>query len=108
MNYIDINKSIVPYTFEMLLGDEVYKMRIDYNNTGAFFTLSLAKGDELICAGEPIIYGMPLFGDLKNRGGFPTVTITPIDESGSACMVTFDNLSRTVLLRVTIGGDSVG
>ena len=41
---------------------------------------------------------------LVNRGKFPNASITPLDESGETNAVTFDNLSRTVLLRVT-GGD---
>ena len=106
MNYIEINKSLVPYTFEIVLGNEVFTFRIDYNNTGDLFTVALSKNGEVICAGEPIIYNVPLFGDLKTRGNFPTVTITPIDESGSICAVTYDNLSRTVFLKVT-GGDTV-
>lgn len=103
MNYIEINKSLVPYTFEILLGQELFAFRVDYNNTGDLFTLSLSKNDEVLCSGEPIIYGVPLFENFKTRGNFPTVKITPVDESGDMCAVTFDNLSSTVFLKVTEG-----
>lgn len=104
MYVIEINKGNIPYTFKISLSNELYEMRIDYNNTADLFTVSLSKGDITLCTGEPIVYGQPLFGDLVNRGDFPKVSITPIDESGESNAVTYDNLSRTVLLKVT-GGD---
>lgn len=104
MYVIEINKDIIPYTFNIALSEELYEMRIDYNNTANLFTVSLSKNGVELCTGEPIIYGQPLFGDLANRGDFPKVTITPIDESGENTAVTYDNLSTTVLLSVTGGG----
>lgn len=104
MYFIEINKSLIPYTFKISLSGELYEMRVDYNDTADLFTVSLSKNDVVLCTGEPIIYGQPLFGDLVNRGGFPKVTITPIDDSGESNAVTYDNLSNTVLLQVTGGG----
>lgn len=106
MEYIEINKDIIPYTFNIMLADELFEFRIDYNDTADIYTVSLSKDGVEICTGEPIIYGQPLFGDLVNRGNFPKVTITPIDESGENNSVTFDNLSSTVLLVVT-GGEEI-
>lgn len=103
MNVIEINKNLIPYKFNIALSNEIFEMRIDYNDTADLFTASLSKDGVELCVGEPIIYGKPLFGDLVNRGGFPTVTITPIDESGESKAVTYDNISRTVLLKVTGG-----
>lgn len=103
MYVLEINKDIIPYTFNISLQNEMFEMRIDYNNTADLFTVSLSKGGVTLCTGEPIIYGQPLFGDIANRGDFPKVTITPIDESGESNAVTYDNLSRTVLLKVTGG-----
>ena len=104
MSYqIKIAKENIPYTFNILLSDEWYEFRIDYNNTANLFTVSLSKDDVELCVGEPIIYGMPLFNDLVTRGDFPKCTITPLDASGEMDSVTWDNLSSTVLLTVTGG-----
>lgn len=103
MKYIEINKGLIPYTFSILLADEEFEIGINHNNTADLFTASLSKNGVELCAGEPIIYGQPLFEDLINRGDYPNCTITPIDESGESNSVTFDNLSTTVLLRVTGG-----
>lgn len=100
MRIIEINKDLIPYNFDILLNDDVYNMLVDYNNTADLFTVTLSKEGEVLCYCEPIIYGQPLFGDLVTRGNFPTVTITPIDESEESNTVTFDNLSRTVFLSV--------
>ena len=104
MYVIEINKEIIPYIFNIMLAEELYEMRIDYNNTADLYIVSLSKDGVELCTGEPIIYGQPLFGDLINRGNFPKVTITPIDESGESNSVTYDNLSTTVLFSVTGGG----
>lgn len=101
---IEINKDIIPYSFNIELAEELYEMRVDYNNTFDLFTISLSKNGKELCVGEPVIYGRPLFGDIINRGEFPNVTILPLDESGESNAVTFDNLSRTVLL-IVIGGE---
>lgn len=104
MEVIEINKDIIPYIFQISLADELFEFRIDYNNTANLFTVSLSKDGVELCTGEPIIYGIPLFNDISTRGDFPKVIITPIDESGETDAVTYDNLSNTVLLSVTVGG----
>lgn len=103
MYVLEINKEIIPYTFKIVLASELYEMRIDYNNTIDLFTVSLSKDGVELCVGEPIVYGVPLFNDVNTRKGFPQISITPIDESGENNTVTYDNLSSTVLLRVTGG-----
>lgn len=104
---IEINKNIIPYDFNILLGNEVFNIRIDYNNTGGFFTADLSKEDEPICYGEPIVYGIPLFSDIYQNDKFPVLDIVPFDESKSATAVTFDNLSETVLLIIDNGSEPI-
>lgn len=104
--YIEINKELIPYTFNILLSNEMFEFRIDYNNVADLFTVTLYKDGVALCSSEPIIYGQSLFGDLINRGHFPKVKITPIDDSGEYNAVTFDNLSKTVMLKVTDGVDN--
>lgn len=103
---ITINKEIIPYTFDILLADEVFNLRIDYNNTADLFTVTLSKDGEEICT-EPIVYGVPLFKDLYQPDKYPALEILPIDESGQESKITFDNLSATVLLIVDNGGDEI-
>ena len=94
---IEINKSMIPYEFNIVIGNENFTVRVDYNNTGEFFTIGLAKNGETICAGSPIIYGRKLFEDVRNPN-FPAIDIVPIDLSKSYNKVTFDNLCEGVLL----------
>lgn len=99
MNIIEINKSLVPYDFDIVLGNETFNLRIDYNNLGGFFTAELTKGEETLCSGDPIIYGRKLFEEVRNSK-FPAVNIVPLDPSDSYNAVTFDNLCEGVLLVV--------
>jgi len=99
MKRIQINKDLIPYYFDILLNQELFRMEIKYNKSADLFTVGLSKNGTLLCEGEPMIYGIPLFGSIKNEH-FPSVTITPIDHSGIVDAVTFDNLGRTVFLMV--------
>lgn len=102
-DYIEINKELIPYTFDISLADEIFTLEIKYNTTVDLFTVGLYKEGELICAGEPIIYGQPLFSDLFINGKYPELTIIPLDESENANAVTYDNLNETVYLVVDNG-----
>ena len=61
---IEINKNLIPYSFDITLGGEIFEIGVNYNEFADMFTLSLAKDRELICSGEPIVYGVPLFKDI--------------------------------------------
>lgn len=102
---IEINKEIIPYTFDILLADDLFNLRIDYNNTADLFTVTLSKDGETICT-EPIVYGVPLFQDLFQPEKYPALNIVPLDDSGQQERVTFDNLSNTVLLIIDNGGEN--
>ena len=97
---IIIEKSLIPYSFDILLGDELFTIGISYNKTHDFFTASLQKDDETICVGEPIIYGSPLFRDFYQAGVTPAIDIVAWDESGENKVVTFETLGETVFLTV--------
>lgn len=95
---ITINKELVPYSFDILLGGETFEITVNYNETYDFFTFGLSKDGEIICDGEKIIYGNPLFEEIFENGKFPSIEIIPYDISGESDAVTFDNLSSTVQL----------
>ena len=97
---ITINKALIPYQFDILLGGELFTIGVNYNNTANLVTLALYKNNELVCAGEPLIYGMPLWGDFFQSGNYPALTIIPMDESGEHNAITYDNLNKTVFLTI--------
>ena len=107
---IQIKKSLIPYKFDINLPGKTYKLFVTYNSNADLFVIGLYdKDNNVICAGEPVIYGMPLFKDIYMPGRFPALEIVPIDESGEAERVTYDNFGKTVFLTVNnTGGDDVG
>lgn len=94
---IEIKKSLIPYNFEIALPDELYSIDVFYNETADLFVIRLTKDYEVLCDGEPIIYGMPLFNDISNDS-FPKLKIIPLDESENFNKVTFDNFNDSVFL----------
>lgn len=102
---LEINKELIPYECSILLAGELFGLQINYNATAELFTVDLYRDGELICAGEPIIYGVPLWKDVYKAETFPAVDIIPTDPSGENNAVTFDNLGNTVLLIIDNGGE---
>lgn len=94
---IFINKKLIPYSFNILLGDINFEMEINYNETADLFTAALYKDNKCICEGEPIIYGMELFKDIYDYH-FPAIKIVPLDEANENNTITYDNFSETVFL----------
>nr|DAY61035.1 MAG TPA: hypothetical protein [Caudoviricetes sp.] len=106
---VQIKKSLIPYTFSILLADELFQLTVHYNEKHDIFTITLGKNGETICEAEPIIYGVPLFCDTYRAGKYPVLTIVPFDESGQQNRVTYDNFNETVFLIVdNMGGDGLG
>lgn len=105
---LEIKKDMIPYECTILLAGEQFGLKINYNASADLFTVDLYKDGELICAGEPIVYGIPLWNDVHKSETFPATDIIPLDSSGETNAVTFDNLGETVLLIVDNGeeGDS--
>lgn len=97
--YINIEKALIPYGFEIELGVEIFELEIRYNEVGDYFTVDLLKDEEVLVYGEKIVYGEQLFSEIFDER-FPAPTIMPIDESGKETRVGYDNLNVTVFLVV--------
>lgn len=100
---LGVLKSLIPYRCDIVLAGELFSLQFNYNSTADLFTVDLYKEGELICAGEPIIYGVPLWKDVYKAGIFPAVDIIPLDPSGECTAVTFENLGETILLMLDNG-----
>lgn len=101
-DYVEINKELVPYQFNILLADEWFELYIGYNKTADLFTVTVYKDDELICT-EPLILGTPLFLDIYQPGRFPAITLVPYGPTEKE--ITFDNIGKTVFLTIDDEGD---
>lgn len=95
---IEINKAIIPYTFEI----DNYRFTVRYNNEYDYFTLDVENEDVLL-NGEKIVYGKLLFSDFQYLN-IP-FNILPVDISDQATRVGFNQLGETVFLWVV--GDEI-
>lgn len=101
---IIIDKTLIPYNFDILLADELFNIGIDYNEKHDFFTARLMKDGKVVCEGEPIVYGMPLFRDMYIAGEYPAIDIVPKDISGENNGITYDNFNETIFLIIENAG----
>jgi hypothetical protein len=97
MEYIDIDKIMIPYRFEVSIKNETFTFEIRYNTIDDFFTVDLYKNDKIIILGEKIIYGKPLFLNAHYKD-IPKVDILPYDLSQTTDRVTYENLNNKVFL----------
>ncbi len=103
---IEIDKDMIPYQFDITLAEQPFTISVDYNKAADLFTVSLYDSNgTLLCAGEPLIYGHPLFRDVYRSGKFPALDLVPLDESGHDSAVTWDNFGKTVILTIDDEGD---
>lgn len=96
--YIEIDKDLIPYRFDITLGNSVYFMEFRYNRSSDFFTVDLLDQEEnALVLGEPLIYGQQLFADVDDIR-FPISRLVPLDHSGIENRVSWENLGKTVFL----------
>jgi len=98
---IEIDKTLLPYAFDIELAGENFIIEAAYNKAADLFTVSLSTSeDETLVYNEPIIYGQELFADVYQSGLFPKISIVPLCESGEETEVTYDNFGVTVFLTI--------
>ncbi|MEK4026290.1 phage baseplate plug family protein [Sporosarcina sp. FSL W7-1283] len=100
MNYIEIDKEAIPYSFEMQLDNVTWGFEVRYNAEHDFFTVDLLRLDDLIVAGEKLVYGKPLFENVQTK---PLTPIIPFDESGNAKRIGWEELEESVFLYMMDG-----
>lgn len=99
MEYIEIDKDLIPYRFDITLKEETYTFDVNYNYLKDYFTIDLFKNGEIIVLGEKLIYGKPLFLSAQYRD-IPKVEIIPLDLSNQTERITFENLNNEVFLYI--------
>lgn len=97
LNYIDIDKDLIPYSFDITLEGETYTFEVNYNDLKDFFTINLLKNDEVIVLGEKLVYGKPLFLTSSHKD-IPKIDIIPFDLSQQTERITFENFNKQVFL----------
>lgn len=102
MEYIEIEKDLIPYRFNVRIENKVYTFEIHYNTVNDYFTVDLYRNDQLIIAGVKVVYGRPLFAAHMYLD-VPQIPIIPLDQSGQVDRVTWDNLNETVFLWLVSG-----
>ena len=107
MEYIEIEKEEIPYSFEIMMDSETYTLEILYNERQKIFTVSLYDSeDNPLVYAEPIIYGKELFKDVRDLS-FPVDKIIPLDPAGKETEVTLENFGTTVLLVIDAESEGV-
>lgn len=104
MEYIEIEKELIPYSFEIDIDDKEYEIEVNYNERFDFFTVDLYKEGVPLVVGEKLVFNRPLFDGLANVD-LPQTKIIPRDRAGEVNRITYDNMESTVFLYV---GDSDG
>ncbi len=99
-NYIKIDKSLIPYEFDIRLNKITYTFKIDHNSRHDFFTIAIKKvSGEIYTTGEKMRLNKPL---LSERGYVDFPLVVPSDATGQATRITWGNMGVTVFLYVGV------
>ncbi|MDE3837940.1 hypothetical protein C0966_00765 [Bacillus methanolicus] len=97
-DYILIDKENLPEQFEIDLANETYVLEFNYNKTYDFFTVDLYDINmNPIVLGEKLVINIPLWSNITDSR-LPAPSLVPMDESGKAERITYDNFGETVFL----------
>lgn len=102
MEYIEVEKDLIPYRFELSLAEEVFTFEVHYNSSYDFFTVDLSRDGEVLVYGEKLVYGQTLFYDVQDNR-FPKLPLVPYDQSEKSTAVTWETLGVSVFLYVWDG-----
>ncbi len=97
---LEVRKDSLPYRVTVPLGAAVYGLEFHYNEADDRFTVSLYRGETLLCAGEPLVYGRALFADCFEAEKYPVLRLVPWDEGGECREVGYETLGTRVFLTV--------
>lgn len=104
MEYIEIEKDLIPYRFDISLADEIFTFEVHYNEQFDYFTVDLERDGEVLVTGEKLVYGTTLFYDVMDNR-FPRVPIVPYDQSEIESTVNWRTLSESVFLYLIEGDE---
>lgn len=111
IDYIQIEKELIPYEFDIELGGRLYTLGINYNTYGDFFTADLAFNGEKLATGEKIVLNQFLFRELFEDvnhnvdSRFPTDLIMPLANDESIGTLGWDQLENNCFLYVVPRGE---
>lgn len=97
IDYIPIDKTLIPYEFDITLEKETYTLGVNYNKEYDFFTIDLSKNSKVIVLGEKLVYAKPLFLSAMYKD-IPKFSIIPYDLSQDTERITYENLNQSVFL----------
>lgn len=99
-SYIPIEKDELPELFEIDFDNQSFLFGIDYNKSQCIFTLDiLTLENKPIVLGERLVLNERLWADVIDDR-LPSVDLVPMDESGEARSITYENFGETVFLYI--------
>ncbi|OMF28301.1 hypothetical protein [Paenibacillus sp. FSL H8-0259] len=102
MEYIEIEKDLIPYRFDISIASEIFTFEVHYNPDYDFFTVDLERDGEVLVYGEKLVYGQTLFYDVQDQR-FPNLPIVVWDQSEQSKEATWETLGVSVFLYVWDG-----
>ncbi len=111
IDYIQIEKELIPYEFNIDLGERLYVFGVNYNSVGDFFTADLSYNGEKLATGEKIVLNQFLFREMFEDVNhnvderYPTDMIMPLANDETIGSLGWYQLENNCFLYVVPRGD---
>lgn len=104
MGTIEIDKNLIPCSFDITLSGRTYTFNFNYNVDFDFFTVDLILGDKVLVSSEKMILNQCLFKEAAEDAehninpDFPEEILFAGSTDDSIQRVSYDNFGDSVLL----------
>lgn len=104
MEIIDIDKTMVPYKFDINLSNRIYTFIINYNVMFDFFTADLLLNGTILVKSEKLVLNQFLFREIAEDSehnidpNFPTELLFVGTTDNTIKRVSYENIGDTVFL----------
>ncbi len=97
---IDVQIDKIPYRVSIALGGTIFELEFHKNSVAKRVCVSLYRGENCLCAGEPLVLQRILFENSSLGCLYPPVRLLVQDESGLEKLASTENIGNTVFLCV--------
>lgn len=106
---LSIDKTLLPYKFDITLDNVLYSFDVRYNNNFDFFTIDLYRQNEILVFGEKISHNLPLFGAkvqkisdyftiIPRNIKYPKLLLIATDLTEKEKTITYKNFGESIFL----------
>ncbi len=101
LTYMDIDKSNIPYRFQMDLKSKTLGFEIRYNTVFDYFTMNVFDKEwNVLASGKKLVIGVNVLSAIYDEAVPEGIEIIPYDLSATVDRITWENFTQSVKIYI--------